>query len=86
MACNGSWAGPDDLIAIVRAHEASLALEKKFIPVDLTIVEVAYELEVRGIKRMSLERGRVRSTRELNVLRQYFIVEISRRRACRPGT
>jgi ethanolamine utilization protein EutN len=41
-------AGPGDLVVMVRAREASLALpEVKFVPVDLACVGVVDELEVR---------------------------------------
>lgn len=41
-------AGPGDLCVMVRSREASLALpEVKFVPVDLALVGVVDELEVR---------------------------------------
>lgn len=41
-------AGPGDLVVMVRAREASLALpDTKFVPVDLACVGVVDELEVR---------------------------------------
>ena len=42
-------AGPGDLVVMVRAREASLALpDAKFVPVDLACVGVVDELEVRA--------------------------------------
>src|SRR4051812_20746530 len=42
-------AGPRDLVVMVRAREASLALPGvKFVPIDLACVGVVDELEVRG--------------------------------------
>ncbi|MEP7358562.1 MAG: hypothetical protein ABI847_15040, partial [Anaerolineales bacterium] len=42
-------AGPRDLVVMVRAREASLALPGvKFVPVDLACVGVVDELEVRA--------------------------------------
>jgi ethanolamine utilization protein EutN len=41
-------AGPGDLCVMVRAREASLALpDVKFVPVDLALVGIVDELEVR---------------------------------------
>ena len=41
-------AGPGDLVVMVRAREASLALPGvKFVPIDLTCVGVVDELDVR---------------------------------------
>jgi ethanolamine utilization protein EutN len=55
-------AGPGDLVVMVRAREASLALpDVKFVPVDLACVGVVDELEVRrsGIS-FELRPGRTR--------------------------
>ena len=42
-------AGPRDLVVMVRAREASLALPGvKFVPIDLACVGVVDELDVRG--------------------------------------
>ena len=41
-------AGPGDLVVMVRAREASLALpDVKFVPIDLACIGVVDELEVR---------------------------------------
>ncbi len=41
-------AGPGDLVLMVRAREAALAMnDVKFVPIDLAIVGVVDELEVR---------------------------------------
>lgn len=53
-------AGPGDLCVMVRSREASLALpDVKFVPVDLTLVGVVDELEVRpeGEFQLILRRG-----------------------------
>jgi ethanolamine utilization protein EutN len=42
-------AGPEDLCVMVRSREASLAMpEIKFVPVDLAIVGIVDELDVRN--------------------------------------
>jgi ethanolamine utilization protein EutN len=53
-------AGPGDLVVMVRAREASLALPGvKFVPIDLACVGVVDELEVRaGEFRFELQPGR----------------------------
>jgi ethanolamine utilization protein EutN len=53
-------AGPGDLVVMVRAREASLALPGvKFVPVDLACVGVVDELEVRrGEHSFELQPGR----------------------------
>ena len=44
-------AGPGDLVVLVRAREASLAMhDVKFVPVDLAVVGVVDELEIRSRK------------------------------------
>lgn len=62
VAADVVQAGPGDLVVMVRAREASLALEKKFVPVDLAIVGVVDELEVREGGEFVLKRGNVRYT------------------------
>ena len=48
VAADVVQAGPGDLVVMVRAREASLALHGvKFVPVDLACVGVVDELEVR---------------------------------------
>ncbi len=48
VAADVVQAGPGDLVVMVRAREASLALpDVKFVPVDLACVGVIDELEVR---------------------------------------
>ncbi len=48
VAADVVYAGPGDLVVMVRAREASLAMnDVKFVPVDLAIVGVVDELEVR---------------------------------------
>ncbi|MGH2523787.1 MAG: EutN/CcmL family microcompartment protein [Anaerolineales bacterium] len=48
VAADTVHAGPGDLVVMVRAREASLALPGvKFVPVDLACVGVVDELEVR---------------------------------------
>ena len=48
VAADVVHAGPGDLVVMVRAREASLALHGvKFVPIDLTIVGVVDELEVK---------------------------------------
>ncbi len=47
VAADVVHAGPGDLVVMVRSREASLALEKKFVPIDLAIVGIVDELDVR---------------------------------------
>jgi len=48
VAADVVQAGPGDLCVMVRAREASLALpDTKFVPIDLALVGVVDELEVR---------------------------------------
>ena len=48
VAADVVQAGPGDLCVMVRSREASLALpEIKFVPVDLTLVGIVDELNVR---------------------------------------
>lgn len=48
VAADVVHAGPGDLVVMVRAREASLALpDVKFVPIDLTCVGVVDELEVK---------------------------------------
>ena len=62
VAADVVHAGPGDLVVMVRAREASLALEIKFVPVDLAIVGVVDELEVREGKEVEWREGRMRYT------------------------
>jgi ethanolamine utilization protein EutN len=58
-------AGPDDLCVMVRSREASLALtEIKFVPVDLALVGIVDQLDVRpdGDFDFTLKPGRVQYT------------------------
>lgn len=49
VAADVVYAGPGDLVVMVRAREASLAMrDEKFVPVDLAIVGVVDELAVQG--------------------------------------
>ena len=49
VAADVVHAGPGDLVVMVRAREASLALAGvKFVPIDLACVGVVDELDVRG--------------------------------------
>nr|MBI2905549.1 EutN/CcmL family microcompartment protein [Chloroflexota bacterium] len=48
VAADVVHAGPGDLVVMVRAREASLAMDDvKFVPVDLAIVGLVDELEVK---------------------------------------
>jgi ethanolamine utilization protein EutN len=48
VAADVVHAGPGDLVVMVRAREASLAMHGvKFVPVDLAVVGVIDELEIR---------------------------------------
>ncbi len=55
-------AGPGDLVFMVRSREASLALEVKFVPVDLAVVGVVNELTVTEGGDFELKEGRARYT------------------------
>lgn len=60
VAADVVQAGPGDLCVMVRAREASLALPVvKFVPVDLALVGIVDELEVRpdGEFDFTLKRG-----------------------------
>ena len=49
VAADVVHAGPGDLVVLVRAREASLAMHGvKFVPIDLAVVGVVDELEVRS--------------------------------------
>lgn len=57
-------AGPGDLVVMVRAREASLAMrDVKFVPIDLAVVGVVDELEVKseGFD-FELKQGKMRYT------------------------
>lgn len=61
VAADAVQAGPGDLCVMVRSREASLALpEVKFVPVDLTLVGIVDDLEVRpdGEFDVTLKAGR----------------------------
>ncbi|MCJ7435669.1 MAG: EutN/CcmL family microcompartment protein [Anaerolineales bacterium] len=48
VAVDVVMAGPDDLCVMVRSREAALALrEHKFVPVDLALVGIVDQLDVR---------------------------------------
>ena len=48
VAADVVHAGPGDLCVMVRAREASLAMkDEKFVPIDLALVGIVDELEVR---------------------------------------
>ena len=48
VAADVVQAGPGDLCVMVRAREAALAMrEEKFVPVDLALVGIVDELEVK---------------------------------------
>ena len=64
VAADVVHAGPGDLVVMVRAREASLAMrDVRFVPVDLAIVGVVDELEVRkeGLG-FELRKGRTQYT------------------------
>jgi ethanolamine utilization protein EutN len=49
VAADVVHAGPGDLVVLVRAREASLAMHGvKFVPIDLAVVGVVDELEVKS--------------------------------------
>lgn len=49
VAADVVYAGPGDLVVMVRAREASLAMrDVTFVPIDLAIVGVVDELEVKS--------------------------------------
>jgi ethanolamine utilization protein EutN len=64
VAADTVHAGPGDLVVMVRAREASLALPGvKFVPIDLATVGVVDELDVRrGGVDLALRPGRTRYT------------------------
>ena len=60
VAADVVWAGPGDLTVMVRSREAALAMiDHKFVPVDLAIIGIVDELEVRpdGEFDFSLKQG-----------------------------
>ncbi len=60
VAADVVQAGPGDLCVMVRAREASLALpDVKFVPIDLALVGIVDELEVRpdGEFDLTMRRG-----------------------------
>jgi ethanolamine utilization protein EutN len=61
VAADVVQAGPGDLCVMVRSREAALAMpEVKFVPVDLALVGIVNEMEVRpdGEFDFTLRRGR----------------------------
>jgi ethanolamine utilization protein EutN len=64
VAADTVQAGPGDLVVMVRAREASLALpDVKFVPIDLATVGVVDELEVqRDGFDFTFQTGRTRYT------------------------
>lgn len=65
VACDTVQAGPGDLCTLVRSREAALALpDIQFVPVDLTLVGIIDELDVRpdGEFNFTLKKGFVRYT------------------------
>lgn len=65
VAADVVQAGPGDLCVMVRSREASLAMrDEKFVPVDLALVGIVDELEVRPEKDFdfTLREGKARYT------------------------
>ncbi|NUM49232.1 MAG: EutN/CcmL family microcompartment protein [Anaerolineales bacterium] len=65
VACDVVQAGPGDLCVMVRSREAALAMpDVKFVPVDLALVGIVDDLEVRpdGAFDFTLREGWVRYT------------------------
>jgi len=65
VAADTVQAGPGDLCVMVRAREAALAMpEVKFVPVDLALVGIVDELDVRpdGMFDYTLKKGISRFT------------------------
>ncbi len=63
VACDVVQAGPGDLCVMVRSREAALALpDVKFVPVDLALVGIVDDLEVRPDREFdfTLKAGAVR--------------------------
>jgi len=61
VAADVVYAGPGDLCVMTRSREASLAMpDIKFVPVDLALIGVVNELEVRpdGEFNFTMKRGR----------------------------
>jgi ethanolamine utilization protein EutN len=49
VAADVVQAGPDDLCVMVRSREAALAMsDEKFVPIDLALVGIVDELEVKA--------------------------------------
>jgi microcompartment protein CcmK/EutM len=58
VAADATQAGVGDIVFMVRAREASLALEQKFVPVDLAALGVVDTVDVdRSIEDFELARG-----------------------------
>src|SRR5512138_531093 len=65
VAADVVQAGPGDLCVMVRSREAALAMrDEKFVPVDLALVGIVDELEVRpeGEWNVKLKPGRTQFT------------------------
>lgn len=65
VACDVVQAGPGDLCMMVRSREAALAMpETQFVPVDLALVGIIDDLEVRpdGEFDFTLKKGWVKYT------------------------
>lgn len=65
VAADVVQAGPGDLCVMVRSREAALAMpEFKFVPIDLALVGIVDELEVRpdGDFDYTLKKGAIRYT------------------------
>ena len=65
VAADVVYAGPGDLCVMVRSREAALAMkEHKFVPVDLALVGIVDELDVRpdGEFDFTLKEGSTRYT------------------------
>ncbi len=64
VAADTVQAGPGDLVVLVRAREASLALPGvKFVPIDLATVGIVDELQVQaGASDFTLQTGHTRYT------------------------
>jgi ethanolamine utilization protein EutN len=58
VAADATQAGVGDIVFMVRAREAALALEQTFVPVDLAAIGVVDTVDIdRSIKNFELARG-----------------------------
>lgn len=58
VAADATQAGVGDIVFMVRAREAALALEQTFVPVDLAALGVVDTVDIdRSIKNFELARG-----------------------------